>query len=219
MCGIIGFYSPAPTAEHLQDLGLLFAQSKVRGTHSFGLSYPIEGEDDKTMTIRTHHLEEIIYALSCLESEPPTALIGHNRYSTSGDWKDHKNNQPLFTEDFKIAFAFNGVIDMRSKAQWEEEYQKKFRTDNDAEIFLNWIAEDKDPVEFIKQKPCSFAGLYLKSGQAFALRNKNRPMWLLRSQGAIFIASTRDIFLRTFGKVQPIELPTMELFRVQDLLL
>ena len=216
MCGILGFYSPAPTADHIQDLGLLFAQSKVRGTHSFGFSY--WSRTDEATTIKAHKLEEITYALSCLKSNPPGAIIAHNRYSTSGDWKDHENNQPLTTRDYKIAFAFNGVIDMRSKHQWEEEYRKAFRTDNDAEIFLNWIEEDKDPIEFLK-KPCSFAGLYLKSGQVFAVRNKNRPMWALRRQDGVFIASTRDIFLRTFGKVQPLELPPMQLFELSQLVL
>ena len=49
--------------------------------------------------------------------------IYHNRYSTSGDFKNHLNNQPIEIGDTSL--CFNGVIDMGTKSQMEEKYQIK----------------------------------------------------------------------------------------------
>mgnify|MGYP000618844717 CR=1 FL=1 len=47
-------------------------------------------------------------------------IIYHNRYSTSGDYKNHENNQPIFNNE--LSLVFNGVLDMGTKKQIENKY-------------------------------------------------------------------------------------------------
>jgi glutamine phosphoribosylpyrophosphate amidotransferase len=122
-------------------------------------------------------------------------MIFHNRYSTSGDWHEHLNNQPLFREG--VSLAFNGTLDMRSKQQMEVAYGVKLHTSNDGELPL--IAYLDGGVEglrsFIAQSKGSFAGILITKNKIIALRNAKRPLWL-HSGSSLVIASTEDILKR-----------------------
>jgi len=191
MCGIIGFYSPEPTDEHFKLLQELILQSKIRGLHAFGTAYYNDvGEIQvkKTDCLATEWL---------LESKP-NMLIYHNRYSTSGDYVNMNNNQPLLVGD--MALAFNGVLSMDKKEVFEAKYNVKCNSDNDGEVFLQKIMEGEDIVEFLKQeKQCSFAGLFLREGRVYALRNNKRPLYWFKYRNAVFVVSTSDIVKRALG--------------------
>lgn len=203
MCGIIGYSAETPQDLHYDAIASLFVQSKIRGLHAFGFSY-FNGET--LVTVKEHKLEDLLRSLFALKTFKPKQLIGHTRYSTSGDYLNHGNNQPIVADG--IALVFNGVIDMRSRSSWEQEYNTKFVTDNDGEIILRHIQQGGCPVEFLKSKRCSFAGLYFYQGRMCAVRNANRPMWQAEYEGATLIASTKDIFRRSLN-LDPKQVPPL----------
>ena len=198
MCGIIGYASDSPKASHAKQIGSLFSESKIRGLHAFGFSW-LNGNDLTT--------EKFSNVNRCIESLPglTSRLIGHCRYSTSGDYQDIENNQPL--QIGQAAMAFNGVISMATKKENERKHGRQYETDNDGEIFLDKLTSDDGWEEFVARGKFSFAGLVLKDNKIIALRNKNRPLYRVGSDGATFFASTRDIFKRAGFCETPQEVP------------
>ena len=197
MCGIVGYHCPNPKPAHKKILLNLIGQSRIRGLHSFGLSF-YDGVGYQTFKYHQREFDEITL---------PDAkqIIFHNRYATSGDYEDHNNNQPLTF--YEGSLVFNGVIDMRTKEEMAEHYGLELTTENDGEILLKeneflpeWM------VKWISEEKCSFSGLFLQGHTLYAFRNKNRPQWFLEYDGAVFMASTRDIFRRAMGNVEPTEL-------------
>lgn len=206
MCGVVGYQSDAPSSAHSATVRALCAEVSVRGLHAFGIA---------TSPERVFRY----YALSGLDgflrrSGPVPALIAHARYSTSGDWLNRFNNQPLAFDG--MALAFNGVIDMRTRAEYQADWPFAFESENDGEIFVRWVLSGRDPAEFVR-RPCSFAGVYLLKGEVWALRNEFRPLWYACPDGATtMVASTRDAFLRA-GVCDAREIPAYEVFSLRDL--
>ena len=195
MCGVVGFSCNAPTHEHYDLLRRIMHESKIRGLHSFGLSYVNEG----IRTHKAHNLDE-------LQIPRATRIIFHNRYSTSGDYLNHNNNQPLAND--KSALVFNGVIDMRTKEEMEEAYDVRLSCDNDGALLLELCNDNpQDMLAFTQEKNASFAGLvFSASNVIYAFRNTNRPLWRATFKGGLYFASTRDILMRAHEQLQPVEL-------------
>ena len=186
MCGIIGYYSEDPKPSHKILFNKLVQQSKIRGLHSFGWSW----FDKCIKTYKKHDINDFKFPVA-------KRIIFHNRYSTSGDYLNHNNNQPIHTLENSV--VFNGVIDMGTKEEMEKKYNVKMNTENDAELINLLCGNNKAKLnDFIKKTPGSVAGMMLTNeGKLYVFRNENRPAWVLNYDGAIFIASTRDIFLRS----------------------
>ena len=203
MCGVVGYSSEKPKQAHLDILNKLILQSKVRGLHSFGYSY----FDNEIRTKKRHNIKNIKLPLA-------NKLIYHNRYSTSGDYKDHNNNQPIHNKEMSL--VFNGVIDMGTKEEIESRYNIKMNTDNDGEIIIHKCGSNKEDLKsFIKETKGSFAGMILtSSNELLAIRNANRPLWKLEHEGAVYIASTQDIFKRVNKSFEPQELKPNELYEL-----
>jgi glutamine phosphoribosylpyrophosphate amidotransferase len=201
MCGIIGYSCPNPNKEHFDILQSLIYQSKIRGLHSFGLSYYENG----LITKKYHSIEQVELPIT-------NKIIYHNRYSTSGDYKEHKNNQPIALED--ISLVFNGVLDMRKKQEIEHHYKIKMNNDNDGEIILRLCNSDKKLIQdFVSKTKGSFAGMFLtKDNVLYAIRNNNRPLWMLKNNDATFYASTKDIFKRVNNLFEPKELMANKIY-------
>ena len=201
MCGVVGFSSDEVTQEHLDLLNGLIAQSKIRGLHSFGYTY-YDGE----------FITNKYFDMSELDGRSFQKLIYHNRYSTSGDYKDHNNNQPI--EGDEIHLVFNGVLDMGTKEEMELKYDIKMNTDNDGEILIKKCGSDKEKIKrFVEDTTGSFAGLILtRSNELLAIRNPNRPLWKLNHEGAVYFASTRDIFKRVDDSLEPEQLNPYQLY-------
>lgn len=193
MCGVVGYSSTNPNQDDINLLKQLIVQSKIRGLHSFGYSYVYKGELKHK---KYFDYKEVNFPIT-------DKIIYHNRYSTSGDYKVHHNNQPIYNDT--MSMVFNGVIDMRTKNQMEEHYNIKMKTDNDGEIILQKYANDKFMLkEFISNMKGSFAGLFLNEQKILcAIRNENRPLYKLERNNSVFFASTRDIFKRVDKKLQP----------------
>ena len=193
MCGIIGYHSKNKDENDNFRVFKLVRQSRIRGLHSFGFSW-YEGEQ----IMSKKYFQNEFNTLKIPESN---TLIFHNRYSTSGDYRNHNNNQPIHIDD--LSLAFNGVIDMRTKREMEDHYNIKMVTDNDGEIVLRVSNGDpEEMVKFISDKG-SFSGILLQGGKLHAFTNGMRPMYHTQIGESVFIASTKDIFIRALGEVNP----------------
>lgn len=194
MCSVIG-YQPlnGVVGEEAHRLfANLMRESRIRGMHAYGLAR--EG-----FVKRSFSADEIIENF-----DPMKPNIAHARYSTSGEWRVLENNQPIVVDDF--ALAFNGVIHMGTKAEYEAWFNVECESDNDGEIFVRKMKAGVSPEEFVSSSLTgSFAGVWLRDGFLYALRNERRPLWLCLWQEAIWFASTKDIFQRA-GFEDPTEL-------------
>ena len=205
MCGIIGFYTNKVKKEHIDILLELIFQSKIRGLHSFGLSYY---KDGKITTERYFGLAENI--LDGFKSSGSNMLIYHNRYSTSGDWEDMNNNQPITIGN--VSVAVNGVLSMKPKEEYEQEFNVKCNTENDSEVFAQKIVNNENIPQFIKDYPeNTTAMVVLKDGSVYALRNNSRPLHWFKLHDAVFVVSTVDIVRRALGsEIEIFDIPKFE---------
>lgn len=208
MCCVIG-YSP-PQSGDVETLKHAFYrlldQARIRGTHAFGIT-TLDATTGLMFTRRSHDWQEI-----ASEFNPNYPCVAHARYSTSGDWLNHRNNQPITSGQFSL--AFNGVIDMGTKPEFEQRWEVECETDNDGEIFIRKVLDGVPPTRFVKEMKGSFAGVWLQHHadkiELWALRNERRPLWSSEHLGATWYTSTRDIFLRAgFDKLAEVE-PLME---------
>lgn len=193
MCGVIGFYTRRLEEQHLSLLMRLIQQSKIRGLHAFGVSF----YDDHIVTRKQFDpptegfLEEFRERRRGREG----MLIYHNRYSTSGDWWDMRNNQPVVVGD--VAVALNGVVTMSPQEEWTERYGVGgFETENDTEILVRLIIRDglrRVAAEIMEGRLGSVAMVALYRGQVWAFRNYARPLWWFVENGGVYVVSTRDI--------------------------
>lgn len=193
MCGIIGYWPQEPTEQAVEAFGRLMEQSTIRGKHAYGLTTYQQGglKTAKSFDWKT---------LPSLDPTLPT--IAHTRYCQSGDWKDMNNNQPI--DVGFAALAFNGVIHMGTKAEFEAHFGVTCVTENDGEVFLRLLERCQNDEEvfnnaarWLRWLPGSFAGVWLTNrGLLYAGRNERRPLWETTEFGAHWYASTEDIFRR-----------------------
>lgn len=184
MCSIIGWNGNFN--ENIVEK--LCQASRIRGLHSFGYSYL---ENDQITTKKFLNYDQFLISL---KQQAPEKFIAHFRYSTSGDYKNELNNQPITREG--LSMVFNGVIDMRTKKEMEKAYSVDLQTDNDGELAL--IYKSRSEEEFKKMiSNKSFAGIFLDpEGNIQVYRNINRPCHLGNIEGAQIVASTKDILNR-----------------------
>jgi glutamine phosphoribosylpyrophosphate amidotransferase len=185
MCSIIGWNGNFDD----EVVESLCYNSRIRGLHSFGYSYAYNGN------IESKKFLDYDAFVNSLKSDKPNKFIAHFRYSTSGDYQDQNNNQPI-TRD-SLSMVFNGVLDMRTKQEMQEAYNTKMLTDNDGELaIIHKLQSDDSFIEFVKNK--SFAGAFIdSSGDIKVFRNINRPSHIGEYKGAKVLASTKDILKRS----------------------
>lgn len=192
MCGIVGYapFEPRESSEAAAAFRRLFDESRVRGTHAYGIAIATPGDSAGDIRLlRSFKWEEIpeFFYSAC-------STIAHARYCQSGDWQVMENNQPLVVDE--TAVAMNGVIHMGTKAEYEAAFGVETIADNDSEIFLQRLKQGQDASAFIDEIAGSFAAVWLKDGKVWAGRNSRRPLWTCVAHGAVWYASTRDIFSR-----------------------
>jgi glutamine phosphoribosylpyrophosphate amidotransferase len=219
MCGVIGYYTNNPSKEHVHNMQRLFLESKIRGLHAAGFAYSNLLKDSGYTVQRFLSIDETLISLKELANSGhiPNGMIGHTRYSTSGDFHKLENNQPLSVTlegDFHIdgvrkkstqqtVLAFNGVISMASKEEMEISISSKMQTDNDGELFLRRLFVNGEYPHDIIKHTGSFAGAWFDSpsSEIILLRNRHRPLYTYLSEdgGTLYWASTKDIFRRAFN--------------------
>ncbi len=178
MCSVIGY--KGKYNEEL--LTKVFQYSRIRGLHSFGYSYYCP----ELITKKFLKYDEFIESIN---EDRPNLFIAHFRYSTSGDYKDLNNNQPITLNNTSI--AFNGIISQKNKLEMEEEYNIDLPYENDGYILINKYNQE----DFISL-PITFAMVGLEDHKLFCLRNDRRPLWYKSSDYAL-VVSTEDILLRS----------------------
>ena len=200
MCAVIGFYpsADADATETRLAFAALVRESVIRGMHSYGLAWQMRHAIQYT---KTHSLDEL---LASLDTTVP--CIFHARYSTSGDWQNHTNNQPIVVTDHPgadMAIALNGVVDMGTKEEIERRWEVSLESENDAEIVLRRMQRGQNREQrldildtFVRNLTGSFAAVLLVNDRMYAIRNARRPLWRARWKRAHWFASTRDIFVR-----------------------
>lgn len=213
MCGIIGFYCRLNCGyeeyiKYIKLLSNLFKESKIRGLHSFGLSYI---NRNKIYTKKSNNFEIIndeIKRISNSKNIPkhsrfilrPNMIIGHTRYATiDGDINNIDNMQPTHCYP-QISHVFNGVITMKEKKEYEKEYNMQFITDNDGEIIVRHILDGGNVKKFVNDNLCAYAGIYIYNDKMFVYRNMRRPMYVAYNDNVVFFFSTLDIYNRSNTK-------------------
>jgi len=188
MCAVIGVYGKMSESV-LFYIRRLFEESQIRGKHATGISFI---EDGILHTVKFPiPAKEFVntFNLSALPDE--LRVIGHCRYSTS----DLRFNQPISSED--VSIVHNGVISQEAPEFWLKDFGYKCATGNDSELILRSIEAGDEPIDEFKDK--SVAAIVLKPKDFYFFRNGFRPLWYTNFEGTYYIASTKDILLRTFG--------------------
>ena len=196
MCGILGAYFLKKDTKTLIFTKKLITELKIRGRHSFGIAYYNNHSIEVTKSFNLNP-DELVDAFDQSGSD---CFIYHNRYSTSGDWHDMENNQPIVVGGVG-AIAMNGVLSMRLKKEFETDYEVECNSDNDAEVFLRKIEQGVNLVDFLKsQKECSFSATLLLNNKIYGLRNNKRPLYFYNYKDkALFLVSTLDTIKRAGG--------------------
>lgn len=207
MCGIAGYVVGAPgRAGALRLFQRLLRECQARGRHASGVSWAAEG---RLEAIRVPQAAEGLLGSPQwvrLHSSPPGALIGHTRYSTSGDWHDNTNTQPIVVG--RMSVAHNGLVSMASKDVFQKAYRLRTRTANDTELILRALQRRKGDyaaafVDLYRVHPPIFSCAFLDAdGTLTVVRDHIRPLWLfnipeLQLTG---FASTKDIVERAMHK-------------------
>lgn len=188
MCGIVGYSGESSASARVQFIRLC-DEARIRGEHAYGIAYYEEG---KGVVCAKGTDFDVIMQL--IPTPMPARIIFHARYSTSGDYRDMLNNQPIVIDG--DALVFNGTVDMGTKAEMEQRNGLTMQTDNDGELVLRDI-QDGHPFRRLSDNLVTFAGIVLRgNGEMFALRNVMRPLWRFEVLGGTFLASTQDIALR-----------------------
>ena len=182
MCGIIGAFSK--NGININHFKNLLNQSMIRGKHATGIAW-IEHN-----TIQCDKIVDSAdkYEIKNIETN---MIIGHTRYSTS----DIAYNQPIHSEN--IAIVHNGVITQTNPNQWENKYGYKFQTKNDSEIVLKYWKDNKHPIVQCPQSSMAVAILDSIKKTMHFFRNEYRPLWYSIDNEDIYIASTKNILVRS----------------------
>lgn len=202
MCGVVGFSGIPSEGDRERFISLCY-QSAIRGVHAFGIAWYQGG--------RLHSFKHTDYnkVIAAIPAPLPEKIIFHNRYCTSGNWRELENNQPIVTGG--TAMVFNGTIDMGTKAEMEARTGYRLSTDNDGEIVLRDFLNG-EPLKHLTNGQ-TFAGLILTGeGEMFALRNELRPLYVADIANGKWCSSTADIASRAkfdknkFFEVEPLKL-------------
>lgn len=209
MCGIVGFFTNNKTEKQLDLLYTLMRESSVRGLHAFGISFYKDGTLITRKSFKFPHYRQATKFSG-------NVLIFHNRYSTSGDWQDMNNNQPIITGH--RAIAVNGVLSMKPQKEYEQEFGVECHTENDAEIFGRLLQRGVPPIIALKGlEGASFACVFLHIGKLYVLRNNKRPLYWFQQHGAVYVVSTMDIADRALGHKEHIHVvPAYQLLQLGE---
>ncbi len=227
MCGVVGYRAASLTSEGIAIVLAALYESKIRGLHAAGFALR-RGRATGLLLKRYLRVEDATGALEDALYQArgdSISLVAHTRYSTSGDWLEPKNNQPIVVDG--VALAFNGVLDMGTKCEMEDRWHVHLEAENDGELLLRLMKRGLDPVAWLKRSApyISFAGALLTpDGSVEVLRNERRPLWYVRLDpavgGGVLVASTQSILNRALGGAGAtggVELPAFQVWEVMDL--
>lgn len=206
MCGIAGYKcGPKHTSKAFAVFTRLMEEAQVRGRHASGLSWVSRG---KVTTYKlAKPVEELVQSKLWrdLATDAPTEAIGHARYSTSGDWHDNKNNQPVATA--VLALVHNGLVSMATQEEFERAYGVRTVSGNDSEVLLRRVEKARGDLAkafeavYAVDPPIFACGLLNVRGDVTVVRDHIRPLWAfqIKKLSMTGFASTKDIIDRALA--------------------
>lgn len=203
MCGILGISFKQKDPESIEFTKRLMSELKIRGTHSYGICY----QDTEFHRLILNKPSFDILIDPFLKSQS-NSFIFHNRYSTSGDYLNPDNNQPIVVPTVG-ALAMNGIISQATKPEYEQKYSVRCTSDNDTEIFLRKMEQGVPIPDTVKSNlDCSFAGAYIKKGDntIYGYRNNKRPLYKGQYKNCSYIISTLDTIRRAGGNLSQVSI-------------
>jgi len=190
MCGVLGIIIKDFNEKDHDLIRGLFIQSMIRGKHATGVSYI---KNNKVNTIKESIPSDKFIDKQNLNTwkneDGNLYCIGHIRYSTS----DLRYNQPFATD--KIGIVHNGVISQEPSNTWFETFGYKTETENDSELILHMIEDNKNPLQYHNTSMAVCA--LFKDKRLLAFRNHERPLYYYQDTKTVIFASTKDILKRT----------------------
>ncbi len=206
MCGIAGYKcSPRHAKKAFAVFTRLMTESQVRGRHAAGLSW-VSGGAVTTYRV-PRPVDDLVQSKvwGDLAQDAPTEVIGHARYSTSGDWQDNKNNQPVATAS--LSLVHNGLVSMASQEEFEKAYKVRTVSGNDSEVLLRRVEKARGDLArafeavYSVDPPIFACGLLNARGDITVVRDHIRPLWVfqIKKLGMTGFASTKDIIDRALA--------------------
>jgi glutamine phosphoribosylpyrophosphate amidotransferase len=183
MCGLFGFVG--------KDIDLAFIkhaaiQAEMRGPHAFGFTYT-EGRELATVK----GLGKISASLRVLDQAAGCrAIIGHCRLSTSGDFSNIMNNQPIANDQLSI--AHNGNVRQLWRICHNYNYKPFTSCDSEAWHFLidkmpGTLAEKTDAAhQVIGSDPCA---LLILNQTSLVVLSGGLPMYITYHNNGIYFSS------------------------------
>lgn len=204
MCGIIAgkLLDKKFNKFYCNYITKMFLQSQIRGKHATGISI---FSDNKIQSIilpipAEQFIQEETYK-KMLTNLGNKEFIGHVRYSTS----DISYNQPIKIKN-NFCIAHNGVMTQREFVHWHNDFAEllqgyKLKTKNDTELlglsYYRFLRKQKYFNPFVYFPKSSIGCCVLYNDKIYFFRNGKRPLYYYLSKKYFFVASTKDIFLRS----------------------
>lgn len=224
MCGILGVFGNSDAAK-FAALGLFAIQH--RGQESCGMAV----SDGKVIRLRKKMgLVKDVFNESELTKLPGTVAVGHVRYPTKGSATEF-NTQPHLVETLAgptYALASNGdLVNYRSMRRYLEEQNVYFKSDNDGELLVKYIAwqvmrKGEGIIEAIRHLMRDIKGAYstvlCTRDSLYMFRDPYsiRPMvWGKMADGTVIVAS-ESCALDTLGVTDRHEIPSAGIVKVSS---
>lgn len=215
MCGFLGLAGGDSPDELVKAFALAMPRLQHRGQESCGASWSngenVDGHKGMGLVPTVFNSE----ALEKIIKYGARMIIGHTRYSTSGESSD-VNAQPHWLEDQRgrTAIALNGdVVDLAIQKDELKKAGALFRTENDAEFILkkiyHIIYHDRPDwkVDFIygirkmmETTRATYSGGLLTGPMLYIFRDpyENRPIFIGR-RGSLFVAASETCVFNQIG--------------------
>lgn len=221
MCGIFGYkvLKSGDVSKALPLFEALMLQSQVRGKHSTGVSW-VRSNGKLGVLKEAISAKDFVSSWTWLKLADtlPNEMIGHCRYSTSG-----QDIQPITLNG--MALVHNGIVNMADKDMLENMYSVSLETDNDSEIILQKMVQayeghegEAEVDEFgnsdalalglgslydVRDPIFALAVLEASTREILLVRDHIRPLWFfyIPDWGIVGFASTEDIIKRAFAKI------------------
>lgn len=180
MCGVYGYIGLSADFDIIKNIATL---AETRGPHAFGFSYFKGG---KLFTYKnTGKLSKDINQLKRVEGSQ--CIIGHARLSTSGDFREERNNQPI-TDGGETAIVHNGNFYSYKALYRKLNYQPYSECDSEA-LWLVFHRNHIDPLKLHKSlSPHSV--LAVRSKDLFVMNN-GLPLFMEEHKSGTIFCSRR----------------------------
>jgi glucosamine 6-phosphate synthetase-like amidotransferase/phosphosugar isomerase protein len=200
MCGILGVHVLSNDSATYNFLLKVIKELHIRGTHAHGLAF---AEQVAKEVYPAYNPEDMLSEFWATHSD---SFIYHNRYATSGDYHDLKNNMPLGHHGTYL--AMNGVISQALPDEWATKYGITDRqTENDAEILLHRYMYEGDLDKFVRsEKDASIAYVMIHDGEVFGQRNTKRPLYYYEDKYVKLLTCTLDTITRAGGDAKNVSI-------------